>query len=119
MGKPMLTSSRKYLTGSQYRACMKALGYIFDEELGYFFKDDMCFFGNVDDEIDNAQDLIKVNGDRCPKYSPSAIYYYINIGVKFVIGEGAIDPQGIKRKKGLYCTNYRELFSDKKKIRSK
>ena len=85
---------RKNLTMEQYDVCMRALGYIFDKELGYFFKDDMCFFGNIDDEIYNVVDLIQYKGKECPKYSPAAMYYYINIGAKFVIGEGAIDFQG-------------------------
>ena len=107
---------KKWLTDSQYNVCMKALGYTYDEELGQFFKDDMWFLGNVDDDVCCVSDLMS----PCVlSYKDAFLVYFMDKGAELTIGEGAIDEYGIKRKKALYCTNYRELFSDKKKVRSK
>jgi len=106
---------KNILTDSQYDTCMKALGYTYDEELGHFFKDDMCFLGNVRDEVSSVNDLM--NG--VVSYGSAVLVYFMDKGAELTIGDGAIDEYGKKHKKALYCTNYRELFSDKKKIRSK
>ena len=110
---------KKWLTDSQYEVCMKALGYTYDEELGKYFKDDSAFIMNLADEVTEVEDLMKFNENGHPVYMAKSICDFINRGAELTILEGAIDEFGIKYKKGLYCTNYRELFSDKKKVRSK
>ena len=119
INKYLQDENRKYLTESQYNVCMNALGYTYDEELGKFFKGDIAFLGNVSDDVIEVGDLIKINENGKPTYMAKAICDFINRGAKLIIGEGAIDGYGIKYVKGLYCTNYRELFSGKKKVRSK
>lgn len=110
---------RKYLTDEQYETCMKALGYTYDEELDAFFKDGLCLLCNVDDIVNDVNDLMRIDDKGHPTYMAQALCDFMNRGAELTIGEGAIDDYGIKYKKGLYCTNYRELFSDKKKVRSK
>ena len=110
---------KRWLTDSQYEVCMKALGYTYDKELNKFFKNDICFLGNVGDDVVEVGDLITTWEDGQLTCNAKAIATLINWGAELFIGEGAIDGYGVKSKKGLYCTNYRELFSDKKKIRSK
>lgn len=110
---------KKYLTEEQYEVCMRALGYIYDEELGKFFKGDNAFLMNVSDDVIEVGDLMKFNENGQPTYMAKSICDFMNKGAELTIGEGAIDDYGKKYKKGLYCTNYRELFSDKKKVRSK
>ena len=110
---------KKLLTDGQYNVCMKALGYTYDEELGKFFKANSAFLMNVIGDITEVEELITINEKGQPTYMAQAICDFMNMGAKLTIREGAIDGYGIKYKKGLYCTNYRELFSDKKKVRSK
>ena len=110
---------KKWLTDSQYNTCMKALGYTYDEELGKFFKCDSAFLMNIIGDINEVEDLIIINKDGHPAYMSKAICEFMDFGAKLTIGDGAIDGFGIKYKKGLYCTNYRELFSNKNKVRSK
>ena len=110
---------RRRLRDYQYEVCMKGLGYTYDEKLGKFFKNDMCFLGNVRDNVKDVSDLITTNFNGHVSYGSAVLVYFMDKGAELTIGEGAIDEYGIKCKKGLYCTNYRELFSDKKKVRSK
>lgn len=109
----------KYLTEQQYETCMKALGYTFDEELEHFFKGENTFLGNVGDNINDVSDLITFNDNGYPTYMAQVINNFISKGANLIIGDGSIDDYGIKHKKGLYCTNYRELYSRKTKVRSK
>lgn len=105
---------RNYLSESQYKYRMLALGYTYDEELRVFFKGNNAFLTNVSGDIVEVDDLMKINEGLTKEIS-----YLINRGAELTIGEGAIDYFGLKCKKGLYCTNYREIFPDKKKVRSK
>ena len=117
--KYLQNESRKNLTDSQYKVCMNALGYTYDGELGKFFKGDNAFLMNVSDDVIEVRDLMKINENGQPTYMAKSICDFMNRGAVLIVGEGAIDDYGIKYKKGLYCTNYRELFSGKKKVRSK
>ena len=110
---------RKYLTEEQYDVCMRALGYVYDEEFDKFFKDEMCFLGNVEDAASEISDLMTYNSIGHVSHRWAALIYYMGKGANFIIGDGAIDKYGIKHKKGLYCSNYRELFSDKSKVKCK
>jgi len=110
---------RKYLTDEQYQICMNALGYTYDEQLDKFFKGDSCFLGNVEDTANDVGDLMKINDKGHPTYMANVLCEFMNKGAKLIIGEGAIDDYGVKHKKGLYCINYRELFSENKSVRSK
>lgn len=109
----------KYLTESQYNVCMKALGYTYDEELDKFLMGDNVFLTNISDDITEVCDLININENGHPTYMANVICNFMNKGAELIIGEGAIDGYGIKHKKALYCTNYRDLLSDKKRVRSK
>jgi len=115
----LLNKHKRVLTESQYNTCMRALGYTYDEELGRFFKDDMCFLGNVGDDVSSVSDLMTTNFNGHVSYRSAVLVYFMDKGAELTIGEGAIDEYGKKHKKALYCTNYREIFSDKKKVRSK
>lgn len=117
--KRRLRESRRELSECQYNTCMRALGYTYDEEFGQFFKDNMCFLGNVRDDVSCISDLMTTDSRGYTSYSSAVLVYFMDKGAELTIGEGAIDEYGIKCRKGLYCTNYRELFSDKKKVRSK
>lgn len=110
---------KKYLTESQYDTCMMALGYTYDDELCKFFKDDNAFLMNVSEGVTEVGDLITITENGQLTYMAKAICDFINMGAELVILDGAINGYGKKYKKGLYCTNYRELFSDKKKVRVK
>ena len=110
---------RKCLTEEQYDACMKALGYTFDTELEHFFMGGNAFLGNVQDDVDDVSDLITFNDNGYPTIMAQVLSNFMSMGANLIIAAGAIDDYGVKYKKGLYCTNYRELFSDKKKVRSK
>lgn len=115
----LLNKPKRILNESQYNTCMKALGYAYDEEFGKFFKDDMCFLGNVGDNVSYVSDLVTTDSRGIVSYSSAVLVYFMDKGAELTIGNGAIDEYGKKHKKALYCTNYRELFSDKKKVRSK
>ena len=115
----LLNKPKRILGESQYNTCMKALGYIYDEEFGNFFKDDMCFLGNVGDDVYSVSDLMTTNFNGHVSYRSAVLVYFMDKGAELTIGDGAIDDYGKKYRKGLYCINYRELFSDKKKVRSK
>ena len=108
---------RKKLNDKQFEVCMRALGYTYDVELDEFFKNDMCFLGNVDDSVSDVSDLMSTNSLGIVTYRSAVLVYFIDKGADFVIGDGAIDEYGIKYKKGLYCTNYRELFYNKKNVK--
>jgi hypothetical protein len=110
---------KELLNDRQFNVCMKALGYIYDEEFGQFFKDDMCFLGNVRDEVSSVNDLMTTDSNGFVSYGSAVLVYFMDKGAELTIGDGAIDEYGKKHKKALYCTNYREIFSDKKKVRSK
>lgn len=110
---------RKYLTEQQYEVCMKALGYTFDVQLEHFFRENSAFLGNVGDDINDVYDLITFNDDGYPTYMAQVLNNFMSKGAKLTIGDGAIDDYGVKYKKGLYCTNYRELYSRKIKTKIK
>lgn len=118
--KRRIKESRRELSECQYNTCMRTLGYTYDEELGKYFLGGNAFLMNVSEDVTEVEDLMEVNKDGYPTYTSKAIYDFINIwGAELTIGDGAIDGYGKKHKKGLYCTNYRELFSNKNKVRSK
>ena len=95
-------------------------GWTYDEELGKYFLGNNAFLMNVNDNVAEAGDLITINENGQLTYKAKAIADFINIwGAELTIGDGAIDEYGIKCKKGLYCTNYRELYSDKSKVKCK
>ena len=110
---------RKYLNEEQYDVCMRALGYIFEEELGHYFLRGAAFLGNVQDNVNNVDDLLTFYDNGYPTFMAQVLDKFMSSGANLIIGDGAIDDYGKKYKKGLYCTNYRELFSDKKRVRSK
>ena len=110
---------KKLLTDSQYEVCMRALGYAYDEDLCVFFNGDSVFFMNVSDDVNEVEDLMKINEKGQPTYMAKVLCDFMNIGAELTIGEGAIDGYGKKYKKGLYCTNYRKLYCDRMKSRSK
>ena len=115
-----LKENERKLSECQYNTCMRTLGYTYDEELGKYFLGNNAFLMNVSDDVVEAGDLITVNENGQLTYKSKAIADFINIwGAELIIGEGAIDEYGIKSKKGLYCINYREIFPNKKKVRSK
>ena len=117
--KRRLKECKRELSEYQYNTCMRALGYTYDEELGNFFKDDMCFLGNVGDNVSCVSDLITTDSRGIVSYSSAVLVYFMDKGAQLTILDGAIDEYGIKHKKGLYCSNYRELFSDKSKVKCK
>lgn len=110
---------RRILTDKQFEVCMKTLGYVYDEEFDKFFKDEMCFLGNVEDTASEISDLMTHNSIGHMSHRWVALIYFMEKGANFIIGDGAIDKYGIKHKKGLYCTNYRELFCEKNKVKIK
>lgn len=109
----------KYLTVSQYKICMNSLGYTYDEELERFFMGDIAFLGNVSDDVTEVVDLMRIIENGHPTRAYNTLNDFINRGADLIIGEGAIDITGKKIRKALYCTNYRELYSDKIKVRIK
>lgn len=118
--KIRLKECRRELSEYQYNTCMRALGYTYDEKLGKYFLGDNAFLMNLSDDVNEVEDLMEINKDGYPTYMSKAISDFIHIwGADLTILDGAIDEFGRKHKKGLYCINYRELFSDKKKVRSK
>ena len=115
----LLKKIKSVLSESQYNTCMMALGYTYDEEIGKYFLGNNAFLMNVDEEVAEVDDLMTINENGHPTYMAKSICDFMDRGAELTILEGAIDGYGKKYKKGLYCTNYRELFSDKKKVRSK
>ena len=109
---------RKCLNNSQYNVCMNALGYTYDEKLGRFFKGDSAFLMNVSEDVTDVADLMEINENGHFTHTAKEICDFTNIGAKLIIDEGAIDEYGRKYERGLYCTNYRELYSGKIRVRS-
>ena len=113
----------KLLTDEEYNIKMKELGLVEDLEFGKFFLGDMAFLMNLDDNINELGDLIQTNGNH-PTYMSQVLMDFSISGAELTIGPGAIDEYGVKQQKALYCTNYRELYSNKntneeKNMRSK
>ena len=117
--KHLQNGHRKYLTESQYKACMNALGYIYDEEFGRFFMGEYVFLGNVSDDVTEVVDLMKINENGHLTYASKLLNDFMNRGAALIIGEGAVDISGKKFKKALYCSNYRDLYSRKNKVKIK
>ena len=116
----LLKKQRRELSESQYNTCMIALGYTYDEDLDKYFLGNNAFLMNVSEDVIEVGDLMMINKEGQLTYGAKAIFDFINIwGAELTIGDGAINEYCKKYKKGLFCTNYRELFSDKNKIKSK
>lgn len=110
---------RKYLTEEQYDVCMRALGYKFDAELEHYFIGEKAFICNVQDNINDVNDLITFDNNGYPTFMAQILTNSMSNGENFIISDGTIDDYGVKHKKGLYCTNYRELYSKENKVRTK
>lgn len=103
------------LSEKEYDERMAELGLIEEKNYEMYFLGDMAFLGNVDDDVNQIADLIKSDGNGHYSYSSETLMKFSMDGGKLAIGPGAIDDYGVKHKKGLYCTNYKELFSPKNK----
>lgn len=113
----------KLLTDEEYNEQMERLGLVEDPEFGKFFLGDMAFLMNLEDDVNEIGDLIQVNSGGHPTYMSQTLMNFSMSGAELTIGPGAIDEYGVKQQKALYCTNYRELYSnkntnDEKKMRS-
>ena len=100
------------LTKGEYNNKMKELGLVENQELGKFFLGDMVFLMNLDDDVNELGDLIQMNGNH-PTYMSQVLMDFSMRGADLTIGPGAIDENGIKHQKALYCTNYKELYFNK------
>lgn len=109
---------RKYLTEEQYDVCMRALGYTFDAELEHYFIGENVFICNIGDNINDVKDLITLDNGY-PTFMAQILTNLMSNGANFIIGDGAIDDYGVKYKKGLYCINYRQLYSKNNKVKTK
>lgn len=99
------------LNDEEYRNKMMELGLIEDKKYGKFFLGDMAFLMNVGDNINEVGDLIKFSGDHL-NYLSQSLVDFSRRGGELVIGPGTIDEYGVKYQKALYCTNYREIYSE-------
>lgn len=102
----------RLLTDEEYDKKMEELGFIKDSEFGKFFLGDMAFLMNVGDNINELGDLIQINRGHLSYMSQTLMNFSMS-GAELTIGPGTIDEYGIKQKKALYCTNYKELYSNK------
>lgn len=102
----------KILSDEQYDIQMNALGLIKDKEYGKYFLDDMAFLTNVDDNVNELADLITCNSKGRPTYLSEVLMNFSRQGANLVIGPGAIEEDGTRAKKALYCTNYKEIYAD-------
>ena len=100
----------KIITEQEYNKRMNELGLFLDEDYDKYFLGDMAFWGNVNDDVNEFGDLIEFSPNGHLTYLSQSLMDLSFKGYKFVIGPGSIDDYGVKWKKALYCTNYKELF---------
>ncbi len=100
------------LSDQEYDEKMQELGFVEDKSLGKYFLNDMAFLMNIDDNVTNLSDLITYNSNNHLTYTAQALIDFSRRGAQLTIGPGAIDEYGVKHKQALYCTNYRELYSE-------
>lgn len=105
------------ISDEEYNNKMNELGLVEDKEYGKFFLGDMAFLMNVDDNINELGELIQFNGNH-PTYLSQTLMNFSMSGAELVIGPGTIDEYGIKHQKALYCTNYKEIYSNKNEERN-
>lgn len=99
------------LSDEEYERRMLDLGFTFDEDLGKFFKGESAFFGNVSNDVSQISDvLFETNSFGHLTYGAAALQRYVTEGAEFVLGDGGIDEYGEQQPKGIYCTNYKELY---------
>ncbi len=110
----LVSVKKQILTDEEYCNKMRELGFVEDPEFGKFFLGDMAFLMNLDDDINELGDLIKMNGNN-PTYTSQVLIDFSMRGADLIVGSGAIDEYGVRQKRALYCTNYRELYSSKNK----
>lgn len=102
----------KLLTDEEYSTQMQKLGLVEDSEFRKYFLGDMAFLMNLEDNVNELGDLIQMNGNH-PTYLSQTLIDFLMSGAELTIGPGAIDEYGVKQQKALYCTNYRQLYSNK------
>lgn len=110
----LVSVKKQILTDEEYCNKMRELGFVEDPEFGKFFLGDMAFLMNLDDNINELGDLIKMNGNN-PTYTSQVLIDFSMRGADLIVGSGAIDEYGVRQKRALYCTNYRKLYSSKNK----
>lgn len=101
----------KVLTDEEYNKRMNELGFVEEPEFGKFFLGDKALLMNLSDEVNSLSDLIQISGNH-PTYMSKALMDFSMSGAELAIGPGAIDEYGIRHNKALYCTNYKELYSN-------
>lgn len=100
----------RLLTDNEYNERMRELGLVENSDYGKYFLGDMAFLMNVGDDVNELGDLIKFSENH-PSYMSQVLMDYSMRGAKLVIGPGTIDEYGVKQKKAVYCTNYKELYA--------
>lgn len=104
------------LTDTEYNKKMEELGLIEDLDYGKYFLGDMAFLMNVGENVNELNDLIQYNSNNHLTYMSQVLMDLSFRGAELVIGPGAIDEDGTKYKKALYCSNYKNLFQEKENI---
>src|SRR5574344_513937 len=86
-------------------------GLTIDEEKNlYYLEGYGAFINNVDNDINTVDEMLNKVTSTGNLYQYGAYRYFDAQGYKFVIGPGIQDEYGKVNKKGLYCSNYKEIL---------
>lgn len=102
----------KLITTDKQDELMLNLGFEFDEEIGKFVLNGSVYLGDVPNDVNSISELIsrELNRNTSSSYPSSIHADMVNRGMKLHFGPGGIDDYGKHNEKGLYCSNYKELF---------